>query len=329
MSPTCAAAAVAVGPELASGPQSHPRAARTRGPALQVSVLALAILTTAHISAAETWAPVRWHGENTYELSTPAWHAIVSIDRGRLIFVGPPDRDENFVYAPPTKDSPTGWGGHRVWLGPQDTWPAFWPPPDAWERSAPERTTSEGARLTLLMPDAGNGWPRLTRIYELVDGKLACRVQIAAGGTRDVQIMQILQTRPSRNLTVPIVASEAAPLGCVLLPPFQGRHQLEPLTAPLDYMMRTNAGLQIRPAQRLDKIGFPPQELVAQYPDHVLRIGRGPSRGDEIGAPDEGFYTQICPGQDDAAIVELEQMSPLYRAGEPAEFTMMVGLSPR
>lgn len=277
-------------------------------------------------AAAADWMPTRWNGESAYELTTENWRAIVSIERGRLVHFGPADEATNVVFAPATRMTPVGWGGHRVWLGPQDRWSRFWPPPTAWEQSAAAHVSAAGSNLVLTMPDAGEGWPRLTRVYALVDGQLACRIEVGADGTRDVQVMQILQTRPSDDLTVPIIASPEAPLGCLLLPPFQGRRAIEPMLEPLDYMAREDDALRIRPAPRLDKIAFPPQPLVARYGGHVLRVDRGESRGAEVGAPDRGFYTQVCPGQEGTPVVELEQLSPLYRAGEAAAFTMLLDL---
>ena len=156
---------------------------RTGRSALHAGAFALALFICAgSIGAEETWQSVRWHDEQAYELETTPWRAIVSVERGRLVHFGPARSEINFVFAPATKDAPDGWGGHRVWLGPQVTWKNIWPPPDAWEKSAPEKVASTGSRLELTLPGAGDGWPRISRVYELVDGKLACRVLVAAGG---------------------------------------------------------------------------------------------------------------------------------------------------
>jgi hypothetical protein len=304
-------------------PQPRPEvAAHLRGVAFILSWM------LAGQAAAADWIPVPWHDESAYEIKTADWRAIVSVDRGRLVHFGPVDSDTSFVYAAEARNSPAGWGGHRVWLGPQNAWSPFWPPPAAWERSAAETTTPDGARLTLVMPAAGDGWPRLTRVYEIVeDGQLACRVRLSGDGTRDAQIMQIVQTRPSENLTVPIAATAEAPLGCMLLPPFRGRREIMPLTKPLDYMSIEDGGLRIHHPAPLDKIAFAPQALVPRYAGGVLHLARGRSVGAEAGAPDRGYYTQVCPGQDGTPAIELEQMSPLYRAGEAAEFTVLLGLT--
>src|SRR5690606_35753234 len=121
------------------------------------------------------WIPVRWQDENAYELRQSEWRAIVSVNRGRLVHFGPADREENLLVAVASKDTPAGWGGHRVWLGPQNAWAPFWPPPAAWEKSAAEKVTVGGNTLTLEMPPAGQGWPQLARVYSLTDdGELAC-----------------------------------------------------------------------------------------------------------------------------------------------------------
>jgi hypothetical protein len=122
------------------------------------------------------------------------------------------------------------------------------------------------------------------------------------------------------------VPTDEAPLGCMLLPPFRGRRVMEPLLEPLAYMTRTAQGLRIHHPAPLDKIAFPPQTLVARYAAGALEVARGRILGEAVGAPDGGYDTQVCPGQESTPAVELEQMSPLFRAGERAEFTILLNL---
>src|SRR5690606_32872532 len=195
-----------------------------------------------------------------------------------------------------------------------------------WEKSAAEKVTVGGNTLTLEMPPAGQGWPQLARVYSLTDdGELACRIDIT-GGSRPAQIMHIVQTAPAEDLTVPLVPTADAPRGCLLLPPFRGRREPVPLAEPLEYMSLTASGLRLHHPAALDKIGFPPQTLTARYGDVTLDVARGAVLGTEVGAPDNGFYTQVCPGQDGTPAVELEQMSPLFAAGEPASFAILLRL---
>lgn len=290
------------------------------------TALVLLVFGSATVAAADVWSPVRWNGEQAYVATTATLKAIVSIERGRLVHLSPADSDDNLLFAPATRNEPTGWGGHRVWLGPQLTWRATWPPPAAWEKSAAEQVRADGARLELAMPDAGDGWPRLTRVYAIVAGRLACGVRVSGGGTRDAQVVQILQTLPKTTVDLRPAPGAAAPLGFLLAPPISGRtHALVP-TADTEQMTRTETGVRLRYITKMEKLAFPPQEIVAHSDAVTLRVARGQTRGTEVGAPDEGFYTQVYLGDNHAPFVELEQLSPLWKAGEPAEFGTIIQL---
>jgi hypothetical protein len=264
----------------------------------------------------EHWQPTRWHGEEAYVCETRWWRAVVSIDRGRLVHFGPPGDPVGYLHAPASRDDPEGWGGHRVWLGPQSAWPAVWPPEPAWEASAAESFRVEGRQLFLVMPASGYGWPRITRIYEPLGDLLACRVRIDASGTRDAQIVQIVQTRPARDLSVPLGRTLRAPEGFVLLPPIDGRTEVQrpdPLPPHASFV-----GERVRLVQheRPEKFGFRPRPLVAWYPeDRFLELGRGALYGLAIADPDEGYFSQVYLAAAHTPIVELEQLSPLMRAG--------------
>lgn len=270
------------------------------------------------------WAATTWRGERAYELTSGCWRAVVSIDRGRLVYFGPADAGRNLLFETASRQDPFSWGGHRVWLGPQALW--GWPPPDAWERAAAERVTPNGARLELLMPDAGSGFPRLTRIYELVARRLACRVAIA-GGTQAVQVMQILQTPQATTVDL-----EPAPSAQWSRGYFRVGGDIGP---PMESVFPLPAGVQessgrvtVSFAGKSDKLAFPPQALAAHIGERTLILAFGESRGAELAAPDGGFYTQVYIGHAEAPVVELEQLSPQWRAGEAAEFSMYVELVP-
>jgi hypothetical protein len=268
------------------------------------------------------WTPLTWRGENAFVLTTAHWRAIVSIERGRLVHFGPASEEANLLFAPATRDDPFSWGGHRVWFGPQSLW--GWPPPVQWERSAAERATPSGARLELLVPDARDGWPRMIRIYELAEGKLACRVR-AEGGTRSVQVMQILQTATTTEVDVTPRLSAAWPRGYVrvggsLGPPLQAEFSQPQVVTAI------GEDLRLRYTGVVDKLAFPPQALRAHVAGHLLRVDFGGSQGPEVAAPDAGFYSQVYLGEASSPVVELEQLSPQWKAGETAEFTMLVDL---
>jgi hypothetical protein len=300
----------------------------TKSPA----VFFAAIVAATSLFSAPAWTPSTWNGERAFVLETPAWRAVVSVERARLVQFNATGRETSFVFAPPTKDNPIGWGGHRVWLGPQTTWRAIWPPPDAWEKHAAENANADGARLQLQIADAGDGWPRLTRVYELVGKKLACRVLVAAGGTRDAQIIQIFQAPPPRDLVLRRKKPDATfPLGFALLPPVANRSRALPATTwPAQAQATATAdGARLHQTDQAEKLGFPPQDIVAVFDEASgLRVARDITRGVEAGAPDAGFYSQVYLGEARTPVIELEQLSPLFKAGEAAEFSVMLDVAP-
>jgi hypothetical protein len=74
------------------------------------------------------------------------------------------------------------------------------------------------------------------------------------------------------------------------------------------------------------KLGFRPQLLVARRNGYELRLRRGALTGTAGAEPDAGFLTQVYLGGPEP-FNELEQLSPLVAAGQPARFE--VGVSGR
>jgi hypothetical protein len=297
-------------------------------PATLVALMAMTLSASGDAADAQptaNWTALTWRGEQAFVLTTAQWRAIVSIERGRLVHFGPAAEETNLLFASATRDDPFSWGGHRVWFGPQSLW--GWPPPVQWERSAAERATASGASLELFVPDAGDGWPRMTRIYELAEGKLACRVR-AEGGTRSAQVMQILQTATTTEVDVQPRPSAAWPRGYVRVGGSLGP-ALQPEFLQPQVVTVLADGLRLRYTGIVDKLAFPPQALRANIGAHLLRVDFGGSRGVEVATPDAGFYSQVYLGEATSPVVELEQLSPQWKAGEAAEFTMLVDLPAR
>lgn len=272
------------------------------------------------------WEPAIWRGERAYALATATWRAVVSVERGRLVHFGPVEAPAgNLLFESATRDDPFSWGGHRVWLGPQSLW--GWPPPPAWERAAAEHVTATGDRLELLVPEAGAGYPRFSRIYEPEGDRLACRIAVAAGGMRAVQVMQILQTGPAT--VVDLVAGPSAewPRGYCRVGGSSGPLMAPNLPRPAG---ATEQGCAVRLAYtgRSEKLAFPPQTLVATVCDRRLELGFGECRGPVAGTPDAGFFTQVYLGEPESPVVELEQLSPRWAAGSAGEFSIHLGLTP-
>ncbi len=296
----------------------------------QLAVLSCLVVASclAHVAVAEApvakagWAPVKWKGERAFELLTASWRAVVSTERGRLVHFGPVS-EGNLLFETDTRDNPFSWGGHRVWLGPQALW--GWPPPEAWERAAAERITVVGGRLELLVPDAGRGFPRFTRVYELDRGRLACRIALAAGGTEPMQVMQILQTPAATVVDLTRTPSARWPRGYFRVGGAVGPNYQPDLPLPAG-VTESEGAARIAFAGRSDKLAFPPQPLRAQIGAHRLALEFGESRGTEVAAPDEGFYTQVYIGDPASPVVEIEQLSPQYASGAAAEFSMYLDL---
>lgn len=270
------------------------------------------------------WAATTWKGERAYELVTAEWRAIVSVERGRLVHFGPADAG-NLLFETDSRANPFSWGGHRVWLGPQSLW--GWPPPAAWERAAAETVRVAGGRLELLVPDAGGGFPRLTRIYEAAGERLACRIAVAAGGKRSVQVMQILQTALDTTVDLQPGPTAQAPRGYFRVGGSAGPIMRPDLPRPVVVQELSDGRVRVAATGKTDKLGFPPQTLVANIGAHRLYLAFGESRGPEVAAPDAGFYTQVYTGDRGSPVVELEQLSPQWLAGEAGEFSMYIALT--
>jgi len=275
------------------------------------------------VCAAE-WQPVTWNGEPALVSTSQGVKAIVSLERSRLMYFGPAERDANLLLAPPTRENRNVLGGHRLWLGPQSTWTAgFWPPPAAWEYSAPESQTVADGRLRLLMPDAGHGWPRLTRTYHWVGASLVCGAELH-GGTRAAQAIHILQVPSIMVVSVLAQPDGGHPQGYVLLPSSAGPFAAD--FTPPPHVSRTGHALRLTQHDTVGKLGFRPQFLAGSTGRLSLRVDRGAVSGEVAGEPDQGFLTQVYLGGREP-FIELEQLSPLFAAGQAARFEILLSVN--
>jgi hypothetical protein len=281
----------------------------------------LAMSTPPAAAEVVAWRETTWQGEPALVSASGGWQAIVSLARGRLMSFGPAGGELNLLFAPATQGDPAGWGGHRVWLGPQSTWPAIWPPPAAWEHSAAESHTISDGTLRLVMPAAGNGWPRLTRTYGWEGARLVCSVELS-GGTRTAQIIQIIQVPQKNVVTAAVRPGAGTPHGYVLLP----AGTVSRLTAdfsPPPHVTLDADQVTLRHLGVIQKLGFPPQALAASDHGRTLRVARGPQAGAAGGEPDQGFNTQVYLGGAEP-FIELEQLTPLWSPGAPARATLVL-----
>jgi len=286
---------------------------------LKFSALLCWALTAAQ-AADSAWQPTTWNGEHALVSTTQGWKAIVSLERGRLMLFGPADAEANLLLAPPTRGNRNILGGHRLWLGPQATWPRGWPPPAAWEFSGPESFTTDGGVLRMLMPDAGDGWPRLTRTYRWDGAKLVCGAEFS-GGTRSAQFVQIFQVPIQTTVSARAQPEEDFPAGYVQLPSTAGPFAAK--FSPPPQVTTTGDALSLRNTGAVLKLGFRPQTLTGHVGDFILSVSRGAQHGTVASEPDRGFFTQAYLGGREP-FIELEQLSPIFPAGAPAVFEVVL-----
>lgn len=263
------------------------------------------------------WRATTWNSERAVFAVSSGWKAIVSLERARLVHFGRADSADNLLFAPTSKQDPAGWGGHRLWLGPQSTWPGGWPPPAAWEHSGAESYSQAEGTLRLVVPDAGDGWPRVVRIYHWNGDRLTCTAELS-GGTRTVQCIHILQVPPSSHVTVNAVPGKIAPLGYVLLPSTATPRFTSDFSPP-PHVAREDNVLDLRHLNKVMKLGFVPQGLIAREKTFALKMDRVTATHLSASEPDRGFFTQVYLGGPES-FIELEQLSPLFPSGVNASF---------
>jgi len=274
------------------------------------------------LTADERWREIQWRDERAYSASSGGFEAIVSVERGRLIYFGREGGGENLLYVPPDRRNPAEWGGHRVWLGPQAKWARNWPPPAAWEASAAEKVTVEGERLELLMPSTADDWPRLRRIYRWENGELHCDARID-GGRRVAQIIHVVQVLENAEVAVQAEPSNEEPRGYVQLHLGRGDHPIKTFPEP-PHLQAEGTKLTLRHVGKMEKLGFRQQPLTARIGGETLRVKAGVSSGRVEATPDEGFVTQVYLSGSRAPLIELEQLSPLFARDQSARFEIVI-----
>ncbi|MDX2186071.1 MAG: hypothetical protein SFV32_03990 [Opitutaceae bacterium] len=269
-----------------------------------------------------TWLETRWNGESAYSAHTGTWKAVVSLDRGRLVHFGPADTDYNFLASDATKDGEEGYGGHRVWFGPQQEWSAPWPPPEAWEHAGAARWHASEASLELEMPPSPDGWPNLVRVYRVESDRLVCGVR-ASGGTRPAQVMQILQTPPGTRVVLQCIRDENTQEWMRVLRKDQDHGSL---ILP-EHVRRDGDTVHVEYRNSPIKLAFATQPITAIRGEYTLIVSKGEERGPIAATPDDGLYTQIYLGAPKHGnVVELEQLSPAFAAGSGGLAEMVLEL---
>lgn len=301
---------VGVASAKANAPSRSPMTRLTRA-SCALLLQALAFAAFAMLTRADAaWRRTEWRGERAWIASSGGWTAIVSEERARLVSLAPEGGGADLLYAE-QKDI-FSWGGHRFWLGPQTAWTAPWPPPADWERSAAAEIVTEGDILRVKQARAEASYPEIERAYVWRDGVLSCTVSWRDARFQGIHIVQVPK---DATVLVRREASEAAPLGYVLLPIYK-RPGLR-VNEPLSSKVATIAGdsLTLRYGGVREKVGVPPQPIVAEMGAYRLTLRRGEMSGMSETKPDIGMLTQAYFGSAEDPFIEIEQLTPLGAEG--------------
>jgi hypothetical protein len=293
---------------------------------LAALALFFAFATADAVRAAEkaSWQAISWHGEHAYAAESHGLKAVVSVDRARLVYLGSAATEHNLLFETPTRDGPNGWGGHRVWLGPQALW--SWPPPAPWESRPALGALDHDGRLVVTLAPVGDGYPDMVREYYWGADGLHCNARIS-GGTRAVQIIHIVQVPDNaRVVALKVPPTAYAPRGYVQV--HLGRTPSpQPVFAPPGHATTGPGGLELHFTGAMEKFGFPLQPLHALLGDGTrMRVDHRAISGLPGATPDEGFVTQVYLGRPDGPLIELEQLSPLSQPGQPASFEIVIAV---
>ena len=276
-----------------------------------------------------TWQSFRWNGEPAWASDSGDWRAVVSVERARLIYLGPRNGDANLLYAPPLpQEYFRQRGGHIFWLGPQSEWTGkwgAWPPPAEWEQQPAASIQTDGAQLSLSHPCPDPSRPQLRRSYRWQGDTLLCEVAWS-GGTGDHQAIQILQLPPRATVEARRLASEAP--GFVRFDT-NGKQSFEPVVLGDEVTLVSEKIARFSARATPAKFGFRPHTLDARIGGYGLELGRGELHGVTLDSPDRGFETQVFLGNTTYPFVEIEQLTPRLKNRGPTQNSFTILIKPR
>lgn len=284
------------------------------------------LVCTACKTKTSPWQPIEWRGETAWAADSGDWRAVVSNERGRLIYLGPKNGGTNLLYTPALpQESFRQRGGHIFWLGPQSEWKGkwgAWPPPEEWEQRPAQLVRPEGEWLRLTVPRPDKNRPQLARAYRWKDDLLLCETTWA-GGAGDHQAIQILQLPLSATVEARRL-SEIAP-GFVRFDTKGNQTLLSPVLGD-EVALISNQIVRLAPRAAVAKFGFSPQTLDARIEDYGMEFIRGDIQGDALDAPDHGFETQVFLGNEKYPFIEMEQLTQRLknRGDAPNVFTVLI-----
>lgn len=264
------------------------------------------------------WSRISFQGEPAWVSISEGWAAVVSEERGRLIYFGEEKTGENLLYAPVPKDSTESWGGHRCWLGPQDRWEPVWPPIADWEASPSSEVEINAEQLILHAPHTVNSYPAISRRYYWRGQTLCCRGEWRKAGTEPFQGVHILQLPKEAVVKARIERSPDLTHGFALLTPGKTPSFLAEFDRDLPGVHAKGDTIILTADGWEEKIGVVPQTLVCKINNYELVLARGEQFGHVTGEWDRGLSTQIYLGADAyfCPFVEVEQLSSLLDPGE-------------
>ncbi len=273
-------------------------------------------MASAGLAAEAVWSPVRWHGEEARCSTRGAVHAVVSLARARLIYLGAADGSCNLLDAPrpavmpaTASDSPN-WGGHRFWLGPQSRW--VWPPPVEWEHAAAVAVDEHDGVLRVEHPRGNSDYPVLVREYEWNGDSLRCTVRWSCDG-RPYYGMHVVAVETPFSVAAARVVSPEVPEGLVDVQ----------LGGPVVRGLLEHPAVQAEPdrillfaGRKTAKCGFAVQPLaIERGAGWRLEMAPGPYEGRVQKSPDMGYLSQVWVGGPEVPLAELEQLTP-YLLGD-------------
>jgi len=278
------------------------------------------------------WQKIESPGGVVWQSESDGWRAIVEPPRGRLTFLGRVD-GRNLLRRPPDPTEPLEFGGHRVWLGPQEEWTPFWPPPANWEMMPANRITLRRPwELEVVSPSGAGSDVAITRRYRWAGpGILECTVLWTENLPAPRRSINIIQLAKNAIVFAEAKPTPGAPNGYAQLP-IHGRPGTQQKFASPPQVQRQGRHLTLTRRPTTEKLGFSQQTLTARWPDAELALVPGKVHGIPQTSPEADYPSHVYLGGDGSPVVEIEQISPRLRPflpGTPVGHTVRFELRDR
>lgn len=281
----------------------------------------VAVVSSADVGTGH-WRATTWMDEPAYAAAADGWVATVSVARGRLVDLRRTGGG-NLLYvpvpAPPFQEQfSIPWGGHMVWLGPQQRW--VWPPPRAWEFSPAAQVVTEGGTLELILPHDDPALPAVSRRYAWREGALHCTVAWR-GGAQHWFGWHILQLGRDWAIRLPTAPRDDVPQGFAI----EAGKVVDRAPAPDAAWWRAGDGIGIRGIAGMPSRKYlaPAAPITVERGGVRLTLSPATSAGIRVGPGADGLEAQVMVGQD-AHYIEIEQCSAMLDAADGAAATITI-----